>query len=159
MRTTLVVTALLIKFVMKYHIYILYILVVLFFWGCKEKKEEYDFSNKYFELEPQEKVKMDPFGFNLSQPIKGVAFYDNKIFINTHNKDGIELVNANKKEKLEGRRYEFSGSGEKITIFVLPDSTGFVIYNGMYYDILKIRDAAERKKEALPSYNLSLIHI
>lgn len=100
---------------MKYHIYILYILVVLFFWGCKEKKEEYDFSNKYFELEPQEKVKMDPFGFNLSQPIKGVAFYDNKIFINTHNKDGIELVNANKKEKLEGRRYEFSGSGEKIT--------------------------------------------
>lgn len=153
MRTTLVVTALLIKFVMKYHIYILYILVVLFFWGCKEKKEEYDFSNKYFELEPQEKVKMDPFGFNLSQPIKGVAFYDNKIFINTHNKDGIELVNANKKEKLEGRRYEFSGSGEKITIFVLPDSTGLVIYNGMYYDILKIRDAAERKKEALPSYN------
>ena len=69
---------------MKYHICILNILAVLFLLGCRE--EEYDFSNKYFVLEPEEKVKMDPFGFNLSQPIKGVAFYDNKIFIKTHNK-------------------------------------------------------------------------
>lgn len=137
---------------MKYHIYILYILVVLFFWGCKEKKEEYDFSNKYFELEPQEKVKMDPFGFYLSQPIKGVAFYDNKIFINTYNKDGIELLNANKEEIINDC-YEFSSNGKEVTICVLPDSSGFVRYNGATYDILKIRDSTEKKKKALPSYN------
>lgn len=138
---------------MKYHIYILNILAVLFLLGCKERKEEYDFSNKYFVLELKEKVKMDSFGFNLSQPIKGVAFYDNKIFINTHSKDGVELANVNKEEKLEGRWYKFSGSGEEISIFVLPDSTGLVTYNGMDYDILKIRDVIERKKKALPSYN------
>ena len=136
---------------MKYHICILNILAVLFPLGCRE--EEYDFSNKYFVLEPEEKVKMDPFGFNLSQPIKGVAFYDNKIFINTHNKDGIELIDVEKKERVEGCWYEFNSSKEDLSIFVLPDSTGFVRYNGATYNILKIRDSTEKKKKALPSYN------
>ena len=138
---------------MKIYIYILDILIILFLSGCKEKKE-YDFSNKYFELEPEKEVKVDAFGFYLSQPIKGVAFYDNKIFINTHNREGIELVDFNKEEMYGGKVYKFSDNEGKFAIFVRPaDSTGLVRYNEMYYNILKIRDAAERKKKALPSYN------
>lgn len=124
-----------------------------FLLGCKEKKE-YDFSNKYFELEPEKEIKVDAFGFYLSQPIKGVAFYDNKIFINTHNREGIELVDFNKEEMYGGEVYKFSDNEGRFAIFVRPaDSTGLVRYDEIYYNILKIRDAAERKKETLPSYN------
>lgn len=135
---------------MKRYIYIW--ITILSFLGCKEIKE-YDFNNKYFELEPERKAKVDAFGFYLSELIKGVAFYDNKIFINTHNRDGIELASVDRKEKVKGRWYEFNSNGENIAIFILPDSTGFVQYKGLQYNILKIRDATERKKKTLLSYN------
>lgn len=136
---------------MKKHFIFFAMLLLLSFSGCKEK--EYDFNNKYFELEPSEEMKVDAFGFNLSEPIRGIAFGDDEIFINTHHEEGYEIKGIVKK-KSDWGGYEFGDYNDKKRYFsIYPDSFGFVRYNQIFYKIVNIRESKGLKKKPLPSYD------